>query len=88
MLENILRELEKRASLADCIDTIITKYYMHEPKKRLYRGQVQREIIDKMGLVRNNLLCTMINERMAALGYSVGTTHGTKYYRNISPRPI
>lgn len=80
----ILQELEKRSVLCSCIDTIIQANYEITPKKRLNRGAVQHEIIDKLGLVRNNLLCSLINDRMRALGYSVGTTAGTKYYRNIS----
>lgn len=87
MLE-LIQELEKRTEVIRYIDVIISKLYCFDAGNKLNRGDTQRHIISAMGLVRNNLLCSLINNRMLHLGFSVVTIRGTKYYRNISLRPI
>lgn len=82
MTAELLQELEKRAALIEAIDSVITNFYLSTLKKRLKRGEVQKDILSKLGLLRNNLLCTMISERMTLAGYECITNSGTKYYRH------
>ncbi len=78
----IVQELEKRQVLVQCIDAIIANSYGAEQRKRFPRGQVQQEIIAKLGLVRNNLLCNIITDRMKIAGFDAIANSGTLYYRH------
>jgi len=87
MLTSILEELEKREILIKAIDQIIEASYSSAPGKYLPRGMTQRHILAQLNLVRNNMLCALINERMYLKGYTPVTNHGTQSFRGITNLP-
>lgn len=83
----ILEELEKRKILTELIDNIIDSMFAPCPGNKLKRGRAQEKIFGLLGVRRNNLLCSMVNERMRARGYETIINEGDQYYRNVSLLP-
>jgi len=84
MIRNVVEELQKREILSQTIDTIIDCTYDFLPRQHLRRGEVQERILSLLNLRKNNILCTLINERMSRKGYTPIINRGDQYYRNIA----
>jgi hypothetical protein len=81
MIKTLLEELEKRGVLAEAIDSIIDSTYISAPGEHIRRGAVQEFILSELKLQRNNMLCSLINQRMTAKGFRPIINRGDQYYR-------
>ena len=86
-METILEALNQRSLLIQAIDQIIDSTYTTAPGKYVRRGTVQKFILSQLNLIRNNMLCTLINERMETKGYRAVTCHGNQSFKGVSPHP-
>jgi hypothetical protein len=79
----ILREVEKREALKKFIDAYINLHFIGDPKTKLRRGAIQKEIANYIGLTINTTFCQIVNECMNEKGFWPREIEGAYYYRNI-----
>jgi hypothetical protein len=88
MTENhVIEEIKRRQTLAESIDSIISRYFAPVKGRRLKRGAVQELIMACLKLERTNELCNLINQRMELEGYIPYIIKGTLYYKGVSLLP-
>lgn len=86
MIDVIFEELKRRELLIKAIDAIIFSKFEYSETGHLRRGVVQQEILNTLGIKKNNMLCTLINERMRLKGYKTVINTGNNRYTNITRR--
>jgi len=87
METEILEELASRAALVSSVDKLIEALYQQEDKRRIKRGRVQERIASLLGIPKNNIVCSTINDRMAAKGFRPYISKGSLYFENVSEKP-
>lgn len=77
------QEIRKRSALKDLIHSYAAVHFCSDPKNKLRRGTLQKEVADFIGITINTTFCQLMNECMEEMGYKAREIMGYYYYRNI-----
>jgi len=76
-------EFIKRKYVGNAIELYIGYHFEFDPKKKLRRGSVQKEISDVLGITKNNVFSMLVNDAMERLGFKKGEIRGNYVYKNV-----
>lgn len=76
-------EQQRRAILCHAFSLYISNNFQLDPKGKLRRGTVQKEIADYFNITINTTFCQIVNECMEAVGFKRVEIRGSYYYKNI-----
>jgi len=82
----MLKELERRYDLWCTLDAYIAEN-LQPSNSWLKRGDVQRQILNALGLPCNTPNCREVNARMNKAGYKTVRNTGYQYYTNVAQKP-
>lgn len=81
--ELIYREVMSRQVIKDAIDSILMSEFItsSEPNVRVKRGIVNDAVSNGLNVKLNNQLCSVIRERVVAIGGKAYISQGRLYYK-------
>lgn len=77
----IEHEMIKRRYWCSMIGSYIANHFELDPKSKVRRGTVQKEMGKYFGITVNNLFCELVNIVMETQGYTKIINRGDYYYR-------
>lgn len=88
MSENpVLIELFRRQALVVAVDAVIDERFEFGSASRIKRGRVHDAVSETLGLVLNNPLAILINERVKVRGGKAYISRGNLYFKGVSTKP-